>query len=331
VVSAAALHGRAVTVSVPATTANLGAGFDTLGMALDLRNLVSVRVTAVSGGHTTVHVEGEGKGELPAGPANPVALAVRAGLRIGGCAEADALSLIIECTNAIPLARGLGSSAAAQIGGLVAGTALATGSSELLADGRLAAHILAAADEVEGHPDNVAAALFGGIVAAARDGERILIRCIAPVPDATAVVIIPERRASTADMRAALPLGVPLADAAHNVARTALGVLALERGEVAGFTLLAEDRLHQPYRGAKYPELEHLLGEAMVAGAASATLSGSGPTLLAMVDVHDDPEAAETLATAMEGALDTVGLDAVVDVLPVAHEGAVIESIEVPQ
>ena len=310
-----ALIGRSVTISVPATVANLGAGYDVLALALDYRNELTVRVSGLAlpgaAGDISIVVEGEGLSELPTDKRNVMAGALVRGLAAAGVADADRLSFEIKALNRIPLARGLGSSAAAFVGALFAGAALAGASGSIddlpgscadLFPDELTDRLFAAADDYEGHPDNASAAIFGGLVASARVDGVLTARLIA-VPEGTIpVVAIPELRLPTSEMRAALPKKVPLEDAVHNAGRMAAGIAALEAGDVTGFALLADDRLHQPYRAAKYRAMPSLIAAAVGAGAVSASLAGAGSSVLAIVD---DASRVSAVAKAMEAAIST--------------------------
>jgi homoserine kinase len=305
------LIGRSVTVSVPATVANLGAGYDVLALALDYRNELTVRVSGFvlpgAAGDISIVVEGEGLSELPTDKSNVMAGAVVRGLTAAGVADADRLSFEIKALNRIPLARGLGSSAAAFVGALFAGAALAGASGSIddlpgscadLFPDDLTDRLFAAADEYEGHPDNASAAIFGGLVASARVDGVLTARLIAVPEETIPVVAIPELRLPTNEMRAVLPNKVPMEDAVHNASRMAAGIAALEAGDVSGFALLADDRLHQPYRAAKYRAMPALISAAVGAGAVSASLAGAGSSVLAIVD---NASRVSAVAAAMEG------------------------------
>jgi homoserine kinase len=183
----------------------------------------------------------------------------------------------IAMHNQIPLARGLGSSAAATVGGILAGNALAGEALSM-------PEMLRIATEIEGHPDNAAAALLGGFVvsAGAVDGVEA-IRFDAP-RDLRAVLFIPDLRLPTGEMRAALPVSVPLMDAVANLAAVAIGVAGLATGRYDLLARLTADRLHEPYRAAVYPQLPRLVDAAREAGALGACLSGAGSTILAFAD-----------------------------------------------
>jgi len=271
------LDGRVLTVEIPATSANLGAGYDCLGLALDLYDRVEVEVRGWSRGAIELAVLGEGAGELPTDHDNRFVRGLEAALVEARGALPEGVGWRIEMQNRIPVARGLGSSAAATVGGLVAGNALA---------GEPLTHIdlLRLATAIEGHPDNAAAALLGGFtVSADLDGVVEALRFDAP-RDLRAVLFIPERRLSTKDMRKALPAKVPLADAVSNLGRVALGVAGIATGRTELLRELTVDRLHEPYRAHIYPELPRIATAARDAGALGACLSGAGSTILAFAD-----------------------------------------------
>jgi homoserine kinase len=295
-----------VHVRVPASSANLGPGFDALGLALGLYN----EIEAGESDRVTVTIDGEGAGQLATNDKNVVARAVRAayeaaGRPFRGCA--------LACVNRIPLARGLGSSAAAWVGGLVAGNAL-------LGSPLDRETLLALAARAEGHPDNVAAALLGGLTVAygGHDGARALSL---PVPDwLRCIVLVPGVSMSTAEARAILPQSVPRADAVFNVQRVALLLASLQAGRVDALPSALEDRLHEPYRLRLFPWMTGVTTAARAAGALGCVLSGAGPSLLA---VAADETTAATVGLAMEQALTAAGMKGVARLLPVDTEGAV--------
>jgi homoserine kinase len=270
------LDGRWVAVEVPATSANLGAGYDTLAVALEIVDRVEVECLARPGAGVELAVEGEGAGELPGDRGNAFVVALERGLAEVRGDGAGELGWRIQMRNRIPLARGLGSSAAATVGGLLAGAALAG----VALDPDRA---LALATELEGHPDNAAAALLGGFTIAAHGDPPTAIRFDVP-RDLRSVLFIPDLRLATRDMRSALPDQVPLADAVANIQRVALGVAGLAAGRVDGLRHLTIDRLHEQYRAAVFPQLTGLIGAARGAGALGACLSGAGSTIIAFAD-----------------------------------------------
>jgi len=280
-----------VHVRVPATSANLGPGFDALGLALALYN--DVEASEADG--VTVTVEGEGAGHLPVGADNIVALGVRLAFEAAG---RSFKGVALRCINRIPLGRGLGSSAAAWVGGLVVGDALSGGS--LARD-----ELLALAARAEGHPDNVCAALLGGLTVSAAAADGGITAIALPVPDDLAwVVLVPTISASTAETRAVLPASVAHADAVFNVQRVALLLAGLQAKRNDALAAALDDRLHQPYRRALFPWMESVADAACRAGALGCVLSGAGPSLLALV--AGDGAA---VAHAMEAALRTAGVE----------------------
>ncbi len=273
----AELDGRRVVVDVPASSANLGAGYDCLGLALDLSNRIEVEVRGWSRGEVELSVEGEGAEELAADHENRFVRGLEAVLREARGSLPEGVGWRVEMRNRIPLARGLGSSAAATVGGLVAGNAL-------LGDPLTAADLLRLATGIEGHADNAAAAVFGGfVVVSAIDGAIETVRFDAP-RDLRAVLFIPDLRLSTSDMRAVLPEAVPREDAVANVGRAAIGVAGIATGRFDLLRTLTVDRLHEPYRATAYPQLPRLVQAARDAGALGACLSGAGSTILAFSD-----------------------------------------------
>ena len=249
-----------LTVSAPATSANLGPGFDTLALALDLGN--EVRVTRRPG-PLEVRVRGEGAGELPEGPANLVCRGLAAGLD-------DLEGLLVECRNRIPLGRGLGSSSAAACAGLVAANAL--GARRWSPD-----DLLARAAALEGHADNAAACLAGGIVAVGPGPRAVRI---APPDGLAFVTVIPSERVSTRASRRALPSSVPLAEAASTLQRAIGLALALREGRLDDLGPLLVDTLHEPFRAGLVPGLGALRALVGAEGCLGVTISGSGPSAL---------------------------------------------------
>ena len=279
-----------VQVSVPATSANLGPGFDALGLALSLYN----EVVAEEADGITVRIEGEGADRLARSGDNVVARGVRlayneAGRAFKGCT--------LTCVNRIPTARGLGSSAAAWVGGLVAGNALL--GAPLSKDA-----LLALAARAEGHPDNVAAAVLGGLTVSCATPAGIAAIPL-PVPPSLAwIVLIPTVTSSTAEARALLPRSVPREDAVFNVQRVALLLASLQAGRTDTLGAALDDRLHQPYRLKLFPWLPDVAAAARDAGALGCVLSGAGPALLAVVAGD-----ATGVARAMEDALKEAGVE----------------------
>ena len=297
----AALAGRRLTVDVPASSANLGAGYDCLGLALDLTNTVTVE--AVDGdGSIELAVTGEGEGALEAGRSNRLVAGLEAALEVELGPRPASIGWRIEMDNRIPLSRGLGSSAAATVGGVVLGDALACA---VGARPVPPLHLLQLATTIESHPDNAAAVLLGGFVVSAQLADRVeAIRFDAP-DGLQCVLYIPDRHLATEEMRRVLPAEVPLRHAVENLGRVAIGVAGIAAGR---FDLLADltvDRLHEPYRSVPYPELPRLTLAAREAGALGAFLSGAGSTICAFVAPGDDPSQVEA---ALRAEADACGL-----------------------
>ena len=273
----AELDGRRVVVEVPASSANLGAGYDCLGVALELTNRVELEVRSWSRGEIELTIDGEGRQELTEDRDNRFIQAFEASLRAARGELPEGVGWRISMRNEIPLARGLGSSAAASVAGVVAANAL-------LGEPLSITEQLRVASEIEGHPDNAAAALLGGFVVAATTANGVeAIRFDVP-RDLRAVLFIPELRLSTREMRRTLPTTVPLADAVANLGAVGLGVAGLATGRTDLLRLMTMDRLHEPYRAKAYPQLPRLIQAARDAGALGACLSGAGSTVLAFTD-----------------------------------------------
>ena len=259
-----------VHVRTPATSANLGPGFDSAGLALALDDDVTVAVTA---GGLEVDVTGEGAADLPRDERHLVVTALRAAFdRLGG----QPPGLALRCTNRIPHARGLGSSSAAIVAAVVAARALVRDGGEIL-DER---GCLELADELEGHPDNVAACLLGGLSLAWTTPAGPRAVRLDPSPELAPVAFVPATTASTATVRGLLPATVPYADAVLNASRAALLPLALT-GHPELLLAATEDRLHQGYRAPAMPATARLVAELREAGL-PAVVSGAGPTVLAL-------------------------------------------------
>lgn len=274
--------GLVASAVVSASSANLGPGFDSIGLALSLCDEIVVETTD-SG--LVVLVEGEGAEQVPRGPEHLVVRAVECGLRAVGV---RAPGLVVRCRNAIPHSRGLGSSAAAVVGGLAAANGLvAQTDSKLLSH----AQLIQLSSEFEGHPDNAAAAVLGGAVVSwidcSGDRPRYSAVSVRLHPDIRLYCAIPQERSLTAETRVLLPAQVSHEDARFNVSRAALLVVALsERPDL--LMPATEDVLHQPQRAPAMPasaEYLRLLRRHNVA----ATLSGAGPALIALSTAPELP------------------------------------------
>jgi homoserine kinase len=260
-----------ITVRVPATSANLGPGFDALGLALRLHNVLTIE----SASDPEISIEGEGEKTLPRDPSHLAYQAAMAvALRAGEAAGSQVIRAFrLTQHNTIPLGRGLGSSAAAIVGGAVAANALLGRPLDQQA-------LLDLATDMEGHPDNVAPALLGGLVVCTRSPSGVRWMRLAP-PSLKVVLAVPDYPVSTEEARRRLPARVPFTDAVFNVTRAALLVAALTGGRSDLLDEATQDRLHQPYREQLVPGLTEVFSAARRAGAYGVALSGSGPAVLA--------------------------------------------------
>lgn len=295
-----------VTVRVPASVANLGAGFDVLAAAVDVRAEVTL------GPADTPHVAVTGV----AVPQDATNLMYRSAAAVGsrlGYRGAFAL----HAHSPIPLRSGLGSSAAAIVGGAVA-------ASRLLGDVLDAEALLRIATGLEGHPDNVAAALFGGVVVVARDGDVFRWARVIPALPLSIVLAIPALQIDTAAARQVLPAQVSREDAVFNLGHTALLVTALAQGQPELLRHALRDRLHQPYRRHLVPGFERVVAAAVDAGAYGAVLSGSGPTVAALTQAT----AARAVGEAMRAAFEGAGVRSQVIVTSIDGRGALEPPLE---
>jgi homoserine kinase len=271
-------------VRVPATSANLGPGFDTLALALSLYDEVAAQVQH---GGVVIEVTGEGADDVPRDESH---LVVRAMRQTFAQLNVDAPGLWLSCTNAIPHARGLGSSAAAIVAGILLARALLTDGT-----GRMSrADVLSLAAEIEGHADNVAACVLGGFTIAWSEGGRARAVRREVAADITPVAVIPATSASTVLARGILPATVLHADAAFNAARTALLATALT-GESDALLPGTEDRLHQSYRASAMAATAALVQQLRAAGL-PAVVSGAGPTVLVLARGEREVEAVRVAA-----------------------------------
>jgi homoserine kinase len=296
-------------VSVPASCGNIGPGFDVLGMALSLRNELYVRVRPGRFQPPVISIVGQGADSLPKGPQNIVFKALRS---VFHRARKPVPALDMICVNRIPLARGLGSSAAAIVAGLLAGNGLSGG--RFSRD-----QILTWASEMEGHPDNVAPALFGGVRASgALNGGVASVAW--PVPALSVVVAVPSFELRTAKARGVLPKNVPLKDAIHNLSAVALLADAFHRAPERLETLL-DDRWHEPYRAKLVPGFYQVKKAALAAGAAGTVLSGAGPTVLSLTS----PRRASAVGHAMAHAFQKAGVRSQILHLSIDEQGASLD------
>lgn len=293
---------RTVRLSVPASTANLGPGFDSVALALELRN--TLEMEQIEGG-LLVELEGEGAEELPRDRSNLMVLAAQMVFdRLGK----DPPGLRVKVTNRIPLSSGLGSSAAAVVASLAAANQLVDG-------GLSTDEILQIACELESHADNAAASIFGGLNLVSVGEDGILARQVS-IPPLRVAVAHPGFHLSTKTMRRALPERIPLRDAAYNVGHALLTVEALRSGDYALLARSMSDRLHQAVRCGYIPGFDTVVDAARQAGAAAVALSGAGPSVVAFA-----PSGHERIARAMVEAWDDAGIEANGHVFSAAEHG----------
>ena len=274
---------RIVSVSVPATSANLGPGYDALGLALEIRDHVTAQFTDDK--LITVVVTGEGAGKLPTDATHLVAKTIIDACKAFGT---EVSGLRVECKNAIPQGRGLGSSA----GAIVAGLVLA---SELTYARASEDELLQMANAIEGHPDNVAACLLGAMTIAWLEDDGTANSVSMNVhPDVSPVLGIPETELDTQKARGLIPESIPHVDAAFNAGRSALLVAAMI-GDPDFLLEATEDKLHQPFRAQAYSESMALV-EQLRAAEIAACISGAGPTVIALSTVEQVAQAIEIIA-----------------------------------
>lgn len=305
-----------LTVSIPATSANLGPGFDCMGIALDLWNTFELHSTAPD---QPMQVEnfGEGAQRLPTDASHMVAATMIDEARKGGKEAIDARrGYKIVCRNAVPTGSGLGSSSTAVLAGLIFANAVrphadgdAPGAS---ADGE---STLARACAIEGHGDNVAPAMLGGLVLVASHNTKFVTRRIA-LPNIKVCVCVPDFNFLTSQARAALPTTYSRADAVFNIGHALLVAEAMRAGNLSLLAKVMEDRVHETYRLPLIPGAEDAKRAALDAGAAAVALSGAGPGLIAFADgAHED------IGLAMQRAFREAGLTARFWVLNVVNSG----------
>lgn len=317
-----------VVVRVPATSANMGPGFDAIGMALDMWSEYTIERSE----KFEIECEGEGASDMPMDESNLVCFAVRAAFKTAG---KPVPPLKYRLVNRIPYARGLGSSSAAIVGGLIAGLVLAGhqvpawGSEELL---NMAA-------EIEGHPDNVAPAIYGAIQLGIHTGKRWMTERVNIPPGLQCVCFIPEQIGKTSTARGVLNDTISRKEAVFNIGRVAWLINALATNNIDQLKYGVEDALHQPQRAAAvYPHLMPIIKSAVDAGACAAYLSGAGPTVMALTsgasgDIftqRNKERVDRQVADAMIAAAKACGTVGQVYITSPAEHGAYVYSAEPP-
>jgi len=277
------------TVDVPATSANLGPGFDALGLALDITNTVRVEIAD----RWEMSIEGEGARQLPSGDRNLMLRSLTTAARRW---DIELPPLRLTCSNSIPLSRGLGSSSSAIVSALVIANHVGEGE-------RSADDILQLASELEGHPDNVTPAYLGGVQACALAGGKV-VHARVPVKRAPSLAVyIPDVPMPTREARRVLPRRIEIHDAVYNISRACVLVAALASGDLDVLRYGTEDMLHQPPRMRLFPGMPVLFHAALEAGACGVYLSGAGSTVVAFVDGDAQP-----IVAAMERAAQRDGV-----------------------
>lgn len=297
---------KEITVTVPATSANLGPGFDCLGLALTLHNEIVFNETADN--NITITVHGEGADKIPTDERNFI-------YQAADCTFAHLSQrpsgFHITQNNHIPIGSGLGSSSAATLSGILGANALVNGALS-------PAQILALAVEIEGHPDNATPALYGGLTLTLTDNDQLYVEQI-PIPPLEVVIVLPDFDLPTAKARAALPPHVSRRDAVYNIGRMGLLIHALATADYGKLHLAMQDRLHQPYRFPLIPGSERVIQAAYSEGATAVALSGAGPSLIAFAPCNH-----QAISQAMQQAFAQAGLSSRTWVLKANPQGATV-------
>jgi homoserine kinase len=296
-------------IRVPATTANLGPGFDCLGLALDWWN--TIEIETIERG-LKVEVDCPPGVDIPRNRNNLVVYGMDAVYRLAGQKRPP---LRVYITTHIPIATGLGSSSAAIVGGMIA-------ANTLLGNLYSRDELVTLATRIEGHPDNVAPALLGGLMVAAMEGKQVTVARF-PVPrELRCVLFIPNTILLTKKARGILPKRIPRADAIYNASRVALWIAALRERRWEWLAAATQDRLHQPYRAKLVPGMYALFDAAKDAGARGAALSGAGPSIIAFTDHPGEP-----VARAMMQAAQRLGITGSTRVVGVSPRGANVRKV----
>jgi homoserine kinase len=304
-----------IQVKVPATTANLGPGFDALGLALNLWNEAVFEANPRGCKGVTVTIEGEGAESLPASSENSI---VEAALQMFERAGQPCEGFCLHCINRVPLSSGLGSSSAALLTGML-------GANALLGNPFNDEEVLRFAIETEGHPDNVAPAMLGGLVASIVYDERVIsikLPARANRGPIHATVVLPDFDFPTKHAREILPKQVARQDAIYNISRAVMVTEALRTGDLDLLGKAMADMLHQPYRIPLIPGAESAMQAAREAGAAAVALSGAGPSLIAFASKREPG-----IGVAMQRAYESAGLRARIFELSPSYEGAEVSII----
>lgn len=299
-----------VVVRVPGTSANCGPGFDCLGLATTIYNYLDL--TLIRSGKVIVESTGEGAENIPRGRRNLTWQAVNRLLKEVG-KEDEFKGAIIRMKNNVPISRGLGSSSTAIVAGLF-------GANEIVGAPLNRQTLLKLATELEGHPDNVAPALFGGFTVSVMDKGEVQTFSFQPRVKLKLIVAVPDFELSTRQARKVLPRNVSMQDAIFNVSRASMLIAALVEGREDLLPLAFDDALHQPYRKRLVPGMSAVFEAAKSAGALGAAISGAGSCLIAFTTLHSGLE--EKIASAMVRAFKAAGVTSKALFLDVDRRGA---------
>jgi len=274
-----------VKVKVPATIANVGPGFDTLGVAVSLHNIIEIDFSE----ELNIEIFNEGQGFLPNNETNLVYQSAKKVLERFDVKK----QLHIKLINNIPLARGLGSSAAAIVGGIV-------GANALLDNPLSEEEIISLATKIEGHPDNVVPAFSGGFTVSLQEGGKIYYKKFDLPEEICFVIAVPEFHLKTSEARKVLPEKISLKDAVYNLSRAALLVACIAQKDFSFLNELCKDKMHQPYRSNLIPGMEEILEKGVENGLISVFLSGSGPSIAGICDEKDAEEVGDFMVKTFE-------------------------------
>lgn len=298
-----------IKVKVPASTANLGPGFDTLSLALDWYNEFTFKLTKDG-----LKISQQNSNKLPEDSTNLVYTSFCEAFKKLKKTP-PGVELDINCQ--IPLASGLGSSATAVVSGLLAANVL-------LSNALTKEEILTLATKIEGHPDNCAAAIYGGLTISVSSDDKVYINQFPWPKELLTIVVIPDFDLPTRISRELLPPNISYGDATFNVSRTAFLLSCLLNKNWEGLKIGFQDRMHQPFRKDLVPGMEEVLNEGLKKGALGATLSGAGPTLVAFIN---DLNKAESIGGSMTQKWQEFKVKSVYKVLRVATDAAKVESL----
>lgn len=303
---------RKVSARIPASTTNLGPGFDVLGLALQLYSTVTLEITENG---IEVVVSGVDAEKIPSTPEHIAFQAVESIFKRSGVEQPKGLKLSIM--NGIPAIRGLGGSGTAILGGLLTANVLC-------GNPFARSELLNFATAMEGHPDNVAASLYGGLVISMQEGSHIHTIQLECDPSLHVVLAIPEFTLSTQKARDILPKSVDFADAIHNISRSTLLVASIATGKLDMLPIAMKDKLHQPYRSKLIPGFTDVVDAATSAGALSTALSGAGPTIAAYCQKN-----MEQVGSQMQEAFKLHGVACKIKILSTDMDGATVSSHDV--